>query len=264
MQKFARHIIVPLARKRAWKRFCEIGASTGLSTDEILKLPNISYTILDPCLDADLSLKYTNDPRVTVHKRNSLDALPDLEAPEDLSATFDCILIDGDHNWYTVFNELRLIRERPLLKPGGMIFFHDVGRPYGRRDMYYQPETVPAEFRQPYERKGIVRGQNKLADSEGSNRIHFNAVREGGPRNGVLTAIEDFVAAHPSDYHFTRIKAQYGLGILQYRSKLSSEDLAFLRLRLSAIRHSIFGPLKSSPAHSLRKAFRSISRRLKK
>jgi hypothetical protein len=29
-----------------------------------------------------------------------------------------------------------------------MIFFHDVGRPYGRRDMYYQPETVPPEFRQ--------------------------------------------------------------------------------------------------------------------
>jgi SAM-dependent methyltransferase len=258
MQKFARHIIVPLARRQGWKNFCEIGASTGLSTDEILKLPNISYTILDPCLDADLSLKYADDPRVTVHKRNSLDALP------DLSATFDCILIDGDHNWYTVFNELRLIRERTLLKPGGMIFFHDVGRPYGRRDMYYQPETVPAEFRQQYERKGIVRGQSKLADAEGANRIHFNAVREGGPRNGVLTAIEDFIAEHPSDYHFTRIKAQYGLGILQYRSKLSSEDLAFLRLRLSAMRHSVIGPLKSSPAHSLKKALRSIARRLKK
>ena len=258
MQKFARHIIVPLARKHGWKRFCEIGASTGLSTDEILKLPNIAYTILDPCLDADLSLKYGGDPRVTVHKRNSLDALP------NLNDTFDCILIDGDHNWYTVFNELRLIHERSLLAAGGMIFFHDVGRPYGRRDMYYQPETVPAEFRQRYEQKGIVRGRSQLADSEGSNRIHFNAVREGGPRNGVLTAIEDFVAEHRADYHFTRIKAQYGLGILQYRRKTASEDFAFLRLRLSAARHSIIGPLKSSPAHSVRKAFRSISRRMTK
>jgi hypothetical protein len=258
MQKFARHIIVPLAQKRGWKSFCEIGASTGLSTDEILKLPSISYTILDPCLDADLSLKYASDSRVTVHKRNSLDALP------DLTGTFDCILIDGDHNWYTVFNELRLIRERALLVPGGMIFFHDVGRPYGRRDMYYQPETVPAEFRQPFERKGIVRGRSQLAESEGSNRIHFNAVREGGPRNGVLTAIEEFVAEHPADYHFTRIKAQYGLGILQYRQKSALEDLAFLGLRLSAARHSIIGPLKSSPAHSLKKAIRSISHRLKK
>lgn len=258
MQKFARHIIVPLAQKRGWKTFCEIGASTGLSTDEILKLPGISYTILDPCLDADLSLKYAGDSRVTVHKRNSLDALP------GLNGKFDCILIDGDHNWYTVFNELRLIRERSLLQPGGMIFFHDVGRPYGRRDMYYQPETIPAEFRQPYEQKGIVRGQSELADTEGSNRIHFNAVHEGGARNGVLTAIEDFIAGHPSAYHFTRIKAQYGLGILQYRRKVTSEDLAFFGLRLSAARHSVIGPLKSSPARSLKKAVRSISRRLKK
>jgi len=258
MQKFARHVIVPLARRRGWKSFCEIGASTGRSTDEILQLPDISYTILDPCLDVDLTLKYINDRRVTVHKRNSLDALPDLHG------TFDCILIDGDHNWYTVFNELSLIRQQHLLSPGGMIFFHDVGRPYGRRDMYYQPETVPAEFRQPYEQKGIVRGRSELADGEGSNRIHFNAMREGGPKNGVRTAIEDFIAEHPSDYHFTRIKAQYGLGILQHRSKLTSEDLAFLGIRLSAARHSLIGPLKSSPAHALKKAFRSISRRLKK
>jgi hypothetical protein len=258
MQKFVRHFILPLARQRGWKSFCEIGASTGLSTDEFLKLPNISYTILDPCLDADLVQKYAGDPRVTVLKNNSLDALPHLDV------AFDCILIDGDHNWYTVTNELRLIRQRNLLPPSGMIFFHDVGRPYGRRDMYYQPETVPPEFRQEYERKGIVRGRSQLADSEGSNRIHFNAVHEGGPRNGVLTAIEDFVAEHPGDYHFTRIKAQYGLGILQYRTQLSSENLSFLLLRLSAARHSLFGPLKSSPAHSLKKAFRSIARRLKK
>jgi predicted O-methyltransferase YrrM len=258
MQKFVRHFILPLARKHGWKRFCEIGASTGLSTDELLKLPGISYTILDPCLDADLIAKYAGDPRVVVHKKNSLDALPGLRGQ------FDCILIDGDHNWYTVWSELSWIRDRSLLVPGGMIFFHDVSRPYGRRDMYYQPETIPAEYRQDYERKGIVRGQNQLAESGGSNRVHFNAIREGGPKNGVLTAIEDFVAAHPSDYHFCRIKAQYGLGILQYRRKQPAEDFSFLLLRLSAARHSLFGPLKSSPLRSLKKAGRSLARRLRK
>jgi len=241
MQKFVRHFILPLAVKHGWKNICEIGASTGLSSDEFLKLPGISYTILDPCLDADLVSKYSGDPRVVVHKKNSLDALPGLRG------RFDCILIDGDQS---------------LLVPGGMIFFHDVGRPYGRRDMYYQPETIPPEYRLEYERKGIVRGKSQLADAAGSNRVHFNAVREGGPRNGVLTAIEDFVAAHPADYHFCRIKAQYGLGILQYRRKQFAEDFSFFRLRISAARHSLFGPLKSSPAHSLKKAARSLARRL--
>jgi predicted O-methyltransferase YrrM len=256
MQKFVRHFILPLAVKHGWKNICEIGASTGLSSDEFLKLPGISYTILDPCLDADLVSKYSGDPRVVVHKKNSLDALPGLRG------RFDCILIDGDHNWYTVWSELAAIRDQSLLVPGGMIFFHDVGRPYGRRDMYYQPETIPPEYRLEYERKGIVRGKSQLADAAGSNRVHFNAVREGGPRNGVLTAIEDFVAAHPADYHFCRIKAQYGLGILQYRRKQFAEDFSFFRLRISAARHSLFGPLKSSPAHSLKKAARSLARRL--
>jgi predicted O-methyltransferase YrrM len=137
LQELVRDWTVPLARKRGWKSFCEIGASFGLTSDEILKVPDISYTIIDPCLDADLALKYAGDARVAVKQSNSLDALPNLDG------AYDCILIDGDHNWYTVFNELRLIRERGLLRRGGMIFFHDVERPYGRRDMYYQPDTIP-------------------------------------------------------------------------------------------------------------------------
>jgi SAM-dependent methyltransferase len=256
MRQFVRHFVIPIARTNRWTRFCEIGASTGRSTDEILKLPVSAYTVVDPCFDADLSLKYAGDTRVTVRKCNSLDALPDMEG------TFDCILIDGDHNWYTVFNELRLIRERNLLRPGGMVFFHDVGWPYGRRDMYYQPETIPAEYRQRYEPKGIIQGSAQLADhgafgslrtaigeggpggqvlvavrQEGAEAVNghlCNAVRQGGPRNGVLTAIEDFVAEHPSDYDFCMVRVQCGLGILQYRGAQAADNLSFFWLRMKA------------------------------
>jgi hypothetical protein len=235
MQGFVRHFIIPLARKHDWKSFCEIGASKGVSTDEILKLPITSYMIIDPCFDADLALKYADDVRVSVSKSNSLDALP------NVAITFDCILIDGDHNWYTVFNELRLIRERSLLHAGGMVFFHDVGWPYERRDMYYQPDTIPTEFLQRYERKGIVKGQGALADHGGSYEEVCNAVHEGGPRNGVLTAIEDFIAEHPTEYQFSRVKLGSGLGILQYRRKLSSEDASFFLLRIKAGIYSLAG-----------------------
>ena len=239
MQQFARHFIIPLARKRGWKSFCEIGAHTGLGADQLLKLPNISYTMIDPCFDVDLALKYASDARVMVRKSNSLDALP------NLAGTYDCILIDGDHNWYTVFNELRLIRERSLLRQGGMIFFHDVGWPYGRRDLYYQPETIPPEYRQEYECKGIIRGQSQLADLGGHNPGMCNAVREGGSRNGVLTAIEDFIGEHPSEYHFCRVRLQYGLGILQYRRKRPPEDFSFLLLRIKAGMYSLYGLVDS-------------------
>ena len=235
MQQFMRHFIIPLVKKRSWMSFCEIGASTGLSTDEILSLPISSYTIVDPCLDADLALKYSSDVRVSVNQSNSLDALP------NLVGAYDTIFIDGDHNWYTVFNELLLIQQRALLRPGGMIFFHDVEWPYGRRDGYYQPDTIPPEYRQEYERKGIIRGRSQLADHGGMNERLCNAVHEGGARNGVLTAIEDFLAKNPSDYRFCSVKIGYGLGILQYWQKQHPENLSFLLLRIKASIYSLYG-----------------------
>lgn len=233
MDKFGRHFIVPIARRSGWKTVCEIGASTGLTTDELLKLPLTSYTIVDRCFDAELASKYSGDARVKVQRCNSLDALP------KLAGTYDCILIDGDHNWFTVFNELRLI-QRGLLNRGGMILFHDVEWPYGRRDMYYQPDAIPPEFRLDYERKGIIRGKSQLADSDGENLGMCNAVREGGPRNGVSTAIEDFHAENPSDYRFCRVRLKSGLGILEYRNKRPSRNLSFLLLRIKAGIYSVY------------------------
>ena len=40
---------------------------------------------------------------------------------------------------------------------------HDVGWPYGRRDLYYAPEQIPEEFRQPYRRAGHAAGNEGAA-----------------------------------------------------------------------------------------------------
>jgi hypothetical protein len=234
MRTFVRHYIAPLARKRRWKAICEIGARSGTSTDHLLKLPLETYTIVDPCIDEDLGAKYAADSRVHVVKSNSLDAL----APDGRigpASQFDCILIDGDHNWYTVFNELRLIHERGLLRPAGFIFLHDVDWPYGRRDLYYQPGTIPEEFRHPFAQKGIVRGQSPLADVGGLNSHLMNALQEGGPKNGVLTAIEDFIAQHPNEYRFFKIRYQWGVGVLELRSGRRFSSLPFYALRAKAL-----------------------------
>jgi hypothetical protein len=56
-----------------------------------------------------------------------------------------------------------------------------------------------------------------------------------------LTAIEDFIAEHPTEYHFSRVKLGSGLGILQYRRKQSSEDASFFLLRIKAGIYSLAG-----------------------
>ena len=72
----------------------------------------------------------------------------------------DAALIDGDHNWYTVYNELQLLAEvaREAGAPLPVLIMHDVGWPYGRRDLYYAPEQIPEEFRQPYAQRGMRPG----------------------------------------------------------------------------------------------------------
>jgi hypothetical protein len=202
-----------------------------------LKESGVSLSVIDPCLDADLCEKYGNDKRVAVHKGLSLEVIP------RLSEKYDCILIDGDHNWYTVFNELRAIEERQLLRKGGTIFFHDVGWPYGRRDMYYQPGTIPKEYVHPHAKKGIIHGCCKLSSTDGIGGGLCNAETEGGEKNGVLTAIEDFLAERRNEYVLFCFKAEHGLGVLIKKDGVKSK-MTFAKWHLLCLLQNITHGLK--------------------
>jgi hypothetical protein len=91
---------------------------------------------------------------------------------------------------------------------------HDVCWPYGRRDLYYEPDAIPAHARQPWRRAGIVPGRAELVDGEGLNAHLCNAVDEGGPGNGVLTAVEDFVADAGETIAVQVLPVLFGLAIL--------------------------------------------------
>ena len=213
MRGFLKTFIVPLLGKR-WRSVCEIGASLGDGTAVMAAVPGVSLTVIDPCYDCDLAEKFASNPRVQVRKGTSLEVLPQLDT------AFDCILIDGDHNWYTVYEELKAISSRRLLRPGGMIFFHDVEWPWGRRDMYYAPEKIPAEFLQEWRLEGIAPGRRESSESISKLAYLKKAVYEGGPRNGVLTAIEDFVREQNGDYRLFVVHAGAGLGVMQYQGTL--------------------------------------------
>jgi hypothetical protein len=159
--------------------------------------------------------------------------LPELELIEEPSLTAlrhvriaDAVIVDGDHNWYTVSEELRLIDHRtegelPLL------LFHDVAWPHARRDDYFDPETIPEEYRQPLvgQRGGLFPGDPAVRP-EG---IPFprSAEREGGPRNGVLTALEDFAAGR-ADVRVVVVPAFFGLGVAWHTDAAWSDEMADL------------------------------------
>lgn len=219
MVYFTDAIIKPYIIASRYYRLCEIGASYGQSTDKLLKIDSVTITVIDPCSDADLCEKYHDNEKVRVLRGKSIEVL------QQLTEAFDCILIDGDHNWYTVYNELLTIDEKGLIREGGVIFFHDVCWPYGRRDMYYQPEIIPEEYRQPYRKEGLIRGQSELSSSLGINSEYYNAEHEGGARNGVLTAIEDFLKDKEGKYLFFCFEQEFGLGVLLRTTSGSGNDL---------------------------------------
>src|SRR6478735_6298400 len=74
--------------------------------------------------------------------KTSHDALAEIEFP-------DAIVIDGDHNYFTLREELRIIGERAPGAEIPLLMFHDVCWPHARRDTYYAPERIPEEHRQP-------------------------------------------------------------------------------------------------------------------
>ena len=223
MKRFVMPFVVPIIKRRRWTRLCEIGASHGEATDRLRRSsPDLLITVIDPCIDTNLEQKYADDKRIEVKKGLSLEVLQSLSEP------YNCILIDGDHNWYTVYNELKVISERSLLCKGGVIFFHDVDWPWARRDMYYQPEAIPIQFQHKWEQQGVVRGQDQLSADGRFGDLKI-ATHEGGAKNGVLTAIEDFLKEHEGKYRFFRVPVGGGLGVLLYRDSHRG-DLSYFSL----------------------------------
>lgn len=165
---------------------------------------------------------------LTFHNRTSLEILPSLRA--------DAVLIDGDHNWYTVLHELKAIaawREEGTQEP--MIFLHDTGWPYGRRDLYYDVSRIPQEFQHVSATLGLDPSSRDLVPAGGINSTLRNACQEGGRRNGVLTAVEDFLKTEGKRWHWLNLPGMHGLGILAPESRIAvREELAkiFTQLQL--------------------------------
>ena len=85
--------------------------------------------------------------------------------------------------------------------------------------MYYEPTNIPTYYRQPSRRAGIALGKSALV-AGGINEGLLNAEHEGGPRNGVLTAIEDFLETTHRGLELFAVRGTGGLGLVIARATL--------------------------------------------
>lgn len=207
------------------KIMVEIGSDFGHLTEKLLGFcaeNGGEVHTIDPApkFDTDVFRKKYGD-RLHIHKGLSVAMLPPLEK-------YDVVIIDGDHNWHTVHSELGII-EAHAKKRGvfPVVILHDTGWPYGRRDMYYSPESVPEQFRKPYAQKGVVPWKKEVEEEGGLNGSFCNALFEGEEQSGVLSAVEDFLQETSLSLYWKEIPGIHGAGILADTAVLkSNKDLS--------------------------------------
>jgi cephalosporin hydroxylase len=221
MYQFWNDVVAPVIEAAGARRIVEVGALRGENTEQMLERlgPDVELHVIDPLPDFDPTEHEARFAgRYVFHRDLSVNVLGHLPP-------MDVALIDGDHNWYTVHTELQLLARvsRAAGAPFPVAILHDVGWPYGRRDLYYDPATIPEEQRQPWSREGIRRGRSQLVPGGGGlNAQLANADHEGGPRNGVMSAIEDFVSEHDQPLRVMVVPVYFGLAIVAEEALLTS------------------------------------------
>jgi cephalosporin hydroxylase len=220
MNRFWQPVFEPLLAVLKPAHVIELGCGEGRNSRHLVRWcrqNGARLDMVDPMPEADLApIAAKGQGTATLHALRSLDALPELPSA-------DLVFVDGDHNWYTVYHELTAIwrradesgREPPVL------ICHDTGWPYGRRDMYYDPDSIPDAYRHPWQRGPLSQPEKGIANS-GINASLANAETEGGPRNGVRTAIEDALATRPAaDMRVIWLPVLFGLGVIVPHSRLA-------------------------------------------
>jgi hypothetical protein len=189
----------------------EVGAYAGDLTRLLLQWAEGSgarVAAIDPAPKAELEELAAKRADLELVRATSHEALGRIPLP-------DAVIIDGDHNYFTVREELRLIAARGDSLELPLLILHDVCWPHARRDSYYTPELIPEEHRQPMvEGAGLFPGEPGVRP--GGLPYHWAAAREGGPRNGVLTAVEAFVEERDG-LRLAVVPAFFGLGVVWHR-----------------------------------------------
>ena len=190
----------------------EIGSESGAFTRELLEFVSDrdgALWCIEPAPTLELEQLDSGEQRFRLVKGRSPEALVGVEA-------CDAYVVDGDHNYWTVSRELEHIHERARAAGRyALVLLHDVSWPCGRRDFYYDPEALPAGVTHALTwTGGAVPGQEQAVEGGyRGNGAFAIAIREGGPRNGVLTAVEDFLAEH-EELRLVQVPAVFGLGVV--------------------------------------------------
>jgi hypothetical protein len=255
-----REILLPCLDARGARTVLEIGAYEGDLTAALLDWAEGSgaqIAGMDPLPPDKLRELAAARPELELIERTSHDHLAELgELP-------DAIVIDGDHNYFTLSEELRLIAEKAGDGEMPLLLFHDLLWPHERRDTYYEPDRIPPEHRPKEIGHNVGLAPGNPGVIELGLPFVWAAVEEGGPRNGTLTALEDFLADRDG-LRLAVVPAFFGFGVLWPTGAAWAEAVAAVsdpfdrnpvleRLEANRVEHLVASQARARELEALRK-----------
>lgn len=216
-------LLEPVIEVAGVRSICEIGSDEGHTSRHILSYcegREMRCDIVDPSLNEELEI-FASDA-IHLHKTTSLVYLA-------ASPRSDMFVVDGDHNYTTVRDELEMIARHAGGKTPLVVALHDTSWPCARRDSFYASGVV--EARTPH-RFNSGLGLETLALNCGRSfpcgNVFAWGEEYGGPERGVLTAVEDSVFADEEAWWCLRIPSFYGLTVFVERAQVSEDGMVRL------------------------------------
>jgi len=214
-------IVYPLLCEIRAGHLLEIGADEGEHTRLLLEYCDIfdaKLVVVEPTVKPCLEEILRASSHVRLFAEKSHDALPKVDLP------VNAVLLEGDLNYHTTYGDLseieKLARRQSIDFP--TVFVRSASWPYAKRDMYYDPESLPRSARHDYARSGMTPWSCGLKE----RMINFpfaNARHEGGPKNGVWLAVTDFLANCSLPLKQFLLPSNNGLGLI-YRKDSKADQ----------------------------------------
>lgn len=199
----------------------------------IFKVNNIIISGSHDKKTVNCILEYCNNQNANYTIINSNDESKKFEDATILNqlselSNYDAIFINDDPNWYTVYNELKIIKENNESFP--LVFICNNIFPHKRRDSYINPDIIPDEYCNDFSRELIFKDIH-IRDN------FYHALDENTQKNGVLTAIEDFLSENKT-IDFMNFELENGITILYLQNSINHIRLGKLNNEIES--HCVF------------------------
>ena len=222
MHRFFEHVTMPIceelaASKSDGSKLCviEVGIDRLDSTLKFFERfgEEIHMVLIDPSPAVDVLATMGEFKSYVYYNDLSINVLGQAVKSADI------VLLDGDHNYFTVLSELELIKNFDHFP---IVLLHDVAWPYGRRDFYYNPGNIPDKHKHSYTLEGLNPITNKTQQFGAINQGLCNSIEVNKPKMGVLTAVEDFMKSMKG-FKFKMLPIWNGLGVIYDTSRYRDE-----------------------------------------